>query len=1029
MCNCKHREIKLADHTLGIPEFPGWTIYQYSCPHCFEALWESQPKERTLILWDGYPEESDITLPSIPDFITPLDWALALAYHASFSIPNADSEGNSTALPAIAILDFHSQRCPGSFAVNMCLALRKALPNVRFFHASDCYGNDFLSAVEFLMMVEPGDNQQRHPDRTKLNALRQAWLGYTARSGDHHDINNIVGVQILQKAYGVQASKEYPLVLKALRQVIQWFGFADDTQSDEPLELQTLKNCDLYLLDDRAEDGWLPILDKHLEKSSGSRSQLYYAMNPQTLLNELAGTQNIGSLTWKPFSSQEFSNESNFYAAKPRDRIYLIDLRLFISGRLEEDEFFRKLSDAVLNTSDPEIGDDVRSDAQKIAEVLNGLDGFGKITTQPERDYDRFLTLLARFFASKGKNYTLPIILFSSTGKRSVIEALKNYRNIITCAPKPQCLAGVSGELIHGFSQSLSEAFQQAKRILDANRVIRRIQELGEIYGNSHEQARTHKNDLTTNCGYTHIELYLDESRIGDEFSVGGCYAIFKAQDQKAAIAKANTFEDELVTNGLYFYKSNNIKPSGCNALDDPLHKRLDKIIEERKQIEIQRFNTAYQLCNSKPHQIGFLRLRKQVASMESADRTNWRVIDPDYWQLVRDILEVFLFESCRFAVGCDWGTDHLTISVYVGTRVLPFMTQDKYDKLISLKYSYGIQAFDPTNSLGPLRLSHTMQSDGILPLLIDLERYRGQLPNLVRCQAVRLIYQYDERGRPSESKTVNAVCHNCEAMFNATRNNANCEEFDIKPWLNLPYGCQNHDYRLDYRALIYAADWALSYPNTFVRKANGKLDFDDCVDDPAFKNWFEAGRALDAKERDFPLALCKAAEAMRDNPQIPNNSISKFIIDRLATSLKELTQDEFYGFVEELRNLKPSQHKPQSNLASALVPVIDGLPPKSFMKTASYLVSLKLETSDNTIIAHVQQLFIQEAQHLGLFLQPLDFYANPSCLGRLEMILNFQSDCDLQQKSTFRSMRQKLTISHGWKILDFKCIPVQRSQ
>lgn len=232
---CLDHKLKVSDQEVPIPQFDSsWRLFFYICPACFGALWEEPLPlaQNILIVWGGFPEGSEPCSPSIMDFITPIDWALAVTYQA---LPSDDEflSADNRPLPSIAILDLHSHQRPGSFAVNMRLAMREAIPNVEIFHAFDRYGNDFLRGIEFLSKPPDRSWTSDDLDRTKLNALQQAWLGYTAKSRDHHDINNIVGVQILQEAYRAPSGGTVTAAQGALRQMIRWLGFYGGGSRDQ----------------------------------------------------------------------------------------------------------------------------------------------------------------------------------------------------------------------------------------------------------------------------------------------------------------------------------------------------------------------------------------------------------------------------------------------------------------------------------------------------------------------------------------------------------------------------------------------------------------------------------------------------------------------------------------------------------------------------------------------------------------------------------------------------------------------------
>lgn len=954
---CGHEVTDGSGAESGPPFVPaGWAVFRYSCPICFNFLWKSSPSSAAniLIVWDGDPKNSDSSLPGLLDFITPLDWALAMTLESA----RRKRIGTETdALPIVAIIDFHSHERPGSFTTAISLALREALPHVKVFSPFDCYGRDFLAQSKFLNLSPMDSIRISRLNFSQLNALRQAWLGYTAKSGDHHDINNIVGVQILHAAYGIKTPEiktpeSVSGAQSALGQVIRWLGFASDITLDAPA--QVLKDCDIYLLDDRAEDGWLQVLGLHMEKPS---SGLYFSTDPMTLLAEVTDLPGSQSPDWTVFSGDRAVESAHVLSPDRRASILMIDLWLFVSGRQEEDDFFRALSAAILKKYSEDASDklinSVRADACKVKDALaKGA----KIAGQP--DYERFLTLLPRFVACL--DYKLPIILFSSTGKRSVVDLLRDYRNIITCVPKPQCLAGVSGELTQSFSTSLSRAFEQAMGIIDATKIIRKVEALG---GASRASFATVLGPCDGGNGsrHLHVELYLDESgELGN--TVGGCYAVFDGKSREEAIAKANDFDDQLVQNGFYFFFRSGIGPE-LGAASQPLHKRPSNI---------EVFSKAADACTVKTLQLGFVRLKREAV----ADKGE-HLFSPSYWEVLRDILEVFLYESCSAVMGLSPESKNISLSIYAGTRVVPVADRRFRD----LEFAYGVGARGKKEGRP---LVAAMHEDGLLPILVDLQRFRKQLPAPFRCIAVRLIYAFPGSEAPPEPPSLRTTCRSCRTAFAAQRDgtlefpvatfdgifrrnsigieyrllkplnhplttepirvparlvnvltdNPNAKFFTYTLSLDSPVatsvtainpgsieeqkilqqvlpqieqwawqvqvggggGCVQCDPRPDYRSLHYAADWALAKPDHPMLQ--GILNFDDNTDTPTFKSWIQAGRAIDADDR--PRALREAMEAMRSRG-IPQNSIGEFVVARLEENLKKLERDEFFAFIDSI--------------------------------------------------------------------------------------------------------------------------------
>lgn len=152
-------------------ESKGWKYFNYSQENDFAQLWEigtgtgEENKSSPLLIdWNGFPDEHP-PFPKILEFITPLDWALAVAYKKVVANPTAPG------LPQVVIVDRCSHRYPGSFAVEMRRAMADALPHVKIFSALSDDNEDALALAPFLQ--SPLCRRSNHAlDRCKHYAKR-----------------------------------------------------------------------------------------------------------------------------------------------------------------------------------------------------------------------------------------------------------------------------------------------------------------------------------------------------------------------------------------------------------------------------------------------------------------------------------------------------------------------------------------------------------------------------------------------------------------------------------------------------------------------------------------------------------------------------------------------------------------------------------------------------------------------------------------------------------------------------------------
>ena len=160
-----------------------------------------------------------------------------------------------------------------------------------------------------------------------------------------------------------------------------------------------------------------------------------------------------------------------------------------------------------------------------------------------------FLTLLPRLIAQIDPS--IPIIIFSSTGQRSIIDKFNDYANIITCFEKPRVLGYRSddaGLIRHNFETAIKQAMQFIK-------VRRRLRSIISMTKKAHD-VRVLPDEPSTgeSSKGKYIELYIDETGVpGDEkkkkFAIGGIYAIYKDKEQ------ADQFNCMLADEGVYYFE------------------------------------------------------------------------------------------------------------------------------------------------------------------------------------------------------------------------------------------------------------------------------------------------------------------------------------------------------------------------------------------------------------------------------------------------------------------------------------------
>ena len=111
------------------------------------------------------------------------------------------------------------------------------------------------------------------------------------------------------------------------------------------------------------------------------------------------------------------------------------------------------------------------------------------------------LTLLPRLVAHVDP--TLPIVLFSSTGRRDIVGKLKGYESIFTQFSKPHLMLGPSAEVAERARDTLGGALKAAEQLATGRLGIKRIL----------SSAGVGEAKVEDYSSYEHAALYIDKFR------------------------------------------------------------------------------------------------------------------------------------------------------------------------------------------------------------------------------------------------------------------------------------------------------------------------------------------------------------------------------------------------------------------------------------------------------------------------------------------------------------------------------------
>lgn len=745
-------------------ESKDWKYFNYRQESDFSQLWEigSGVGERDktsplLIDWNGFPDERP-PFPKILEFITPLDWALAVAYKQVVANPAAPG------LPQLIIVDRCSHRYPGSFAVEMRRALADALPHVKVFSA---LGDDNEDALAFVQFLQSPPMLVKQPRLGQMQALRQAWIGYTVQSGDHHDLSNLLGPLVLSTGFKDSTLRNGLLKDKSAQALLQkikwsdmgggegdpqdkWFDFAQHAA-----KIVRDSRVKIILVDDQANQGWLDIVSAAVgaERSDASeaseneiklfaKSDVVEVHASKSYLAIKSRLEDAG-ISDKEGLNINGDHRFKFSLTGEGAEILLLDLRLFFNELNEQEEiqYFKWALGVAKNlkhTNFPKMNCDGLE--RWISEVEMSKSSDWRTTTK----YLELLTLLPRILATI--DMSLPIVIFSSSGQRQVAELLKSYGNIITVFEKPRFFGYISADIARETQTKFSLALASAVKLLYARKACIDLLNVS-----------THPTYPIKGGAYNHVEIFIDEDYPDDDdlskIYVGGCVAIYAGGSKEEAQKNADKFDEALVTAGARYFddlsvgnKSPRIKPKKSSMKSE-----LESALQD----------------TSAPKFLGVVRLcRKRQLNNEgvAGDMT----ADNHFRRTLGVLLEIFLFEvlSRLFHNGCS--KDNTSTSIFVGTRV-KFYAANARAVFEEAKSRLGLSGFSSHEGARENYYLTSMDRGGVFPIIADLHEFRHPRTEITRSIGVMLCYHTPAKKR---SHPLYFICRNCKEVVSYIKDN-----------------------------------------------------------------------------------------------------------------------------------------------------------------------------------------------------------------------------------------------------------------
>jgi len=479
-----------------------------------------------IIVWDSLPQEDGTA--KLGPHLTPLDWALAFSTKM-LRPPGKDEKKKINFLPfCIHIVDLTSTQFENVFAMQMAASICEAMPWVKIYaplpRGRRAYENPFpvegLQTGDWPKAETMLSNTIGSRSLYQMESLNKAWQAWVVQSRDHHDVNNIIGPDILAK----KGSPRRDGLPAAFLTRLGWTGYdlvqAADWESwkiSEAIPKLFNRTLSVLVIDDQLQQGWgrfvcrLFDAEKDYIENSAVESSEFIKLNRNNKIVNIWGC--LGSQPLITFLTEKATFNTRDYTqqvievGKQRPEVILLDLRLY--SRLEEArDKARKLCEFILDrVVAPLAWREI--DHEEIRNILK----WANSASESKEATDNALLLLPRLLALALP--LTPIILFSSTGQAKIREKLKPYWNIFTGFEKPRVLSNPDSvkTSISALHECLDKAVSMMRlklQLAHAQRAVKKAEDERKI--------------MIDGCSLTnqHIEIYADETRTLEEGITSG---------------------------------------------------------------------------------------------------------------------------------------------------------------------------------------------------------------------------------------------------------------------------------------------------------------------------------------------------------------------------------------------------------------------------------------------------------------------------------------------------------------------------
>ena len=539
------------------------------------------------------------------------------------------------------------------------------------------------------------------------------------------------------------------------------------------------------------------------------------------------------------------------------DQIVFLDLRLFANDWGSERSFLKFLA-----TEAKRLTQDLKSYAWPTFthdEIAAAERAANHVTRIENADYHVALTFLPRLLALEDP--LLPIVLFSSTGRREILDRLRPYGNVITDFDKPRFFGQLGPTLLLDCRQRFQRALEKAVNVARGRRLCRAVAKLAPACVPL--KIGVHSREAV-------VSVYIDEAAPKDQpvpFSVGGFALIAPSAGQITAL------NAELQSRGLIWGLAEHCLPRTLN--DNLPSKYLGKYAADYAA-HLEQLEALFQELNIEIAAFALVQTVPLSATVKTAGvpaLLDEREIDNLYRTMLAEVLEAVLFDLIP-----EWA-DPGRITVDVATRLGIASDRAEMD---GLRDCFGVVLQDLTGDVPPRYRYYSLDHADVYPLV------------------AKLLFDRPRTGWSKPIKAARGVTLTDFNKMNELRTSTNRRDQDRYKRLVTDTVHPRPN------AIHYLADWIARFGYLNKRPATAERWFRSGFlqkRNAAFSSWLRAGRAADHGE--YLDAVAEIARSGATAEAFSDSSFARWTRGKLVQWTDNITGAELLALCDRLASFR----------------------------------------------------------------------------------------------------------------------------